>query len=301
MSKQDKEKEKQNRIIAQVLLDLQEDDDNPYDVSDEILVAYCEGKLSKDEAEIVKRNLANNPDALSVCVKLTHETLTLSRSKVNSLRVESIFERLINWIKTHKFFSLSSFGSTLATSFALVLFFSGNVYKKLDNEFSTLQSNPITAVWSVDQKDLFEKNLYQIKGSNDDYIFQGFRYGLKESLTSLVVLNSEQTNLLDMIPTPSLHCNNQLPSNKCQMALKQGQYLGRWVAMAFTNCHKQKTPEWINVHLGSAFEILDEAGLSLESELNSKLTDLKHTPTTEQCSLVFGMVESNLNNKVFLR
>lgn len=294
------EKDMQDIMLAQILLDLQQEDDNPYDVSDEILVAYSEGKLSKAEAEVVQACLVNNPEALASSVALTQNHITsLALDEAKQTQV-SLVSRVITWFESHKLLSLSGVGSALATSFAFVLLVSGNVYKDLDKEFSLLQgqTSGTEVMWGFSGQSDYEQGLYQIKGANDDYVYQGFQSGLKEGLSALVALTPEQRTILKTIPNPSQHCNNALPIDECLTVLKQGRYLGKWLAMAFVNCNVLKSTDWINQHLESALDIVHEAKLSQKHILSVNFKYLQTTPNIEQCQYVADIVENNSGKEV---
>lgn len=289
--------EQQNALMAQLLLALQEEDDNPYDVSDEMLVAFCEGKLSGAEAEVVQRCLANNPDALSASIVLTQSAIAAaSRPSLKGDR--SIIRRFMVWVRQHKVFSAVGAGSALASAMALVLLVSGNLYDDLDGEFEHMaqgQDKPAIS-WGqgLPGRGFYPAGTFQAKGAEDDFLLQGYQQGVAEAMRQFTTLSNAQQQRLSELPPLTPHCNNVLPLSRCREVLKQGRYLGKWLAMNYVQC--QLPADSADAVPSSHFldrlqSLIEDANLGLEHPLTQPLAALKTAPADKSCGLISAMIE----------
>lgn len=307
MNKPDSEKvnAQKNALLAQVLLSLQEDDDNPYDVGDEMLVAFSEGKLDGEEAAVVQKCLANNPEAMAASVDITREQLLQQQrvvvEKESRRPGTTLVSRLMEWFQSHKGMTLAGAGSALATSFAFVLLISGSVYKSLDSEFEHQrnQTNKPSVSWgqSIPGMSAYPEETFQMKGGADDFFIQSYNQGIRLGLTQFAQISEEQQEQWEQIAAPAGHCNNVLAADVCAETLKQGRYLGQWVAMAYVSCQEASisvdtTPKsWIAENLESAQRLLKDSGVNAENNLHKSFMELTSANSSgQQCAIINKIV-----------
>ncbi len=290
--------DQQNQLLAQVLLSLQTEDDNPYEVGDEMLVAFCEGRLSEHEASVVQRCLAHNPEALAASILLTREYLARQLAPDKSA---SILSRIWGWLSEHKGMSFAGAGSALATAFALVLVFTGSVYQALDSEFARYrnQTEKPTVNWGawVPGVPAESRGIAGARGSDSDPFMHGYGEGIRLGLQAFAHLDAAQKTQLNSVPVAAVDCDPATVKN-CAETLKQGRYAGQWVALAYVSCHRatdgatdgamaEEGRGWIANHRSSLERLIKESQSSSADFLHSGMQRLAQTDSdVDQCAII---------------
>jgi hypothetical protein len=216
----------------------------------------------------------------------------------------------MEWFQSHKGMTLAGAGSALATSFAFVMLISGSVYKSLDREFDqqrnktekpSINWGQTTRGQSIPGMSAYPQDTFQMKGGSDDFFLQSYRQGIRLGLTQFAHISEEQQKQWEQISPPSGHCNNALAPDVCKERLRQGRYLGQWVALAYVGCQEDSintettSNSWLAENLEAAQRLLKDSGLNSSHWLRQTFSSLETEKSTpQQCIIVNNLVTGDL-------
>ncbi len=285
---------KENAVLAQALLSLQEDDDNPWDISDERLVAYCEGKLSAEEAAVVQECLTHNPQAREASVQIYQELARLASVAAASPE-RSLWQGFVAWVSSHKGLTFGGVGGTAITAtFAFMMIVSTSVYKSFDQQFMHYSDMPSKPLISWQPRPLLDSDPnWKGKGIHNDFFRQAFLFGVRRGVEDFTQPDAPTVEALASITAPSPHCLSQLPIKDCKQIIRAGEYFGRWAVLANTQC--QINADDLSADLASQAEaattFLQDAGLGAQHPIQRIVDNIRESQdTTFQCAEVTALL-----------